>query len=120
MYKRQAYIPLYEYGDNDEVGKLGKVEPRILLEMNNNGKSKATFNGLGWSTLLDRNYQSYKKVVRNPVIITERISISDIDLKELDVKVPVYLGQYGRYYALISVKSEDTGVCECKLLQLEV
>lgn len=116
----KAYIPLYEYGDNDEVGKLGKVEPRILLEMNNNGKSKATFNGLGWSTLLDRNYQSYKKVVRNPVIITERISISDIDLKELDVKVPVYLGQYGRYYALISVKSEDTGVCECKLLQLEV
>lgn len=59
-------------------------------------------------------------MVRNPVIITERISISDIDLKELDVKVPVYLGQYGRYYALISVKSEDTGVCECKLLQLEV
>ena len=116
----KAYIPLYEYGDNDEVGKLGKVEPRILLEMNNNGKSKATFNGLGWSTLLDRNYQSYKKVVRNPVIITERISISDIDLKELDVKVPVYLGQYGRYYALISVKSEYTGVCECKLLQLEV
>ena len=116
----KAYIPLYEYGDNDEVGKLGKVEPRILLEMNNNGKSKATFNGLGWSTLLDRNYQSYKKVVRNPVIITERISISDIDLKELDVTVPVYLGQYGRYYALISVKSEDTGVCECKLLQLEV
>ena len=41
-------------------------------------------------------------------------------MKELDVKVPVYLGQYGRYYALISVKSEDTGVCECKLLQLEV
>lgn len=116
----KAYIPLYEYGDNDEVGKLGKVEPRILLEMNNNGKSKATFNGLGWSTLLNRNYQSYKKVVRNPVIITERISISDIDLKELDVTVPVYLGQYGRYYALISVKSEDTGVCECKLLQLEV
>ncbi len=116
----KAYIPLYEYGDNDEVGELGKVEPRILLEMNNNGKSKATFNGLGWSTLLNRNYQSYKKVVRNPVIITERISISDIDLKELDVTVPVYLGQYGRYYALISVKSEDTGVCECKLLQLEV
>lgn len=29
----KAYIPLYEYGDNDEVGKLGKVEPRILLEI---------------------------------------------------------------------------------------
>lgn len=116
----KAYIPIYEYGDNDEVGKLGKVDPRILLEINNNGKSKATFSGLGWSALLSKNYQSYQKVVRNPVIITEKIEISDIDLKELDVTVPVYLGQYGRYYALISVKAEDTGVCECKLLQLEV
>lgn len=116
----KAYIPLYEYGDNDEVGKLGKAEPRILSETNNNGKSKATFTGLRWSTLLDRNYQSYKKAVRNPVIITENIEISDIDLKVLDMTVPIYLGQYGRYYALISVKSEDTGVCECKLLQLEV
>lgn len=116
----KAYIPIYEYGDNDEVGKLGKVNPRILLEINNNGKSKATFSGLGWSALLSKNYQSYQKVVRNPVIITEKIEISDIDLKELDVTVPVYLGQYGRYYALISVKAEDTGVCECKLLQLEV
>lgn len=116
----KAYIPIYEYGDNDEVGKLGKVDPRILLEINNNGKSKATFSGLGWSALLSKNYQSYQKVVRNPVIITEKIEISDIDLKELDVTVPVYLGQYGRYYALISVKAEDMGVCECKLLQLEV
>lgn len=116
----KAYIPIYEYGDNDEVGKLGKVDPRILLEINNNGKSKATFSGLGWSALLSKNYQSYQKVVRNPIIITEKIEISDIDLKELDVTVPVYLGQYGRYYALISVKAEDTGVCECKLLQLEV
>lgn len=116
----KAYIPLYEYGDNDEVGKLGKVEPRILLEINNNGKSKATFSGLRWSTLIDRNYQSYEKIVRNPVIITEKIEIGDIELKELDVTVPVYLGQYGRYYTLISVKAEDTGVCECKLLQLEV
>ena len=116
----KAYIPLYEYGDNDEVGKLGKVEPRILLEMNNNGKSKATFNGLGWSTLLDRNYQSYKKVVRNPVIITERISISDIDLKELvdyaadrNVGIILWAGYYAferdmenvcRHYAAMGVK----------------
>ena len=56
------------------------------------------------------------------VVLTNNLtrSLSREALKEVDVKVPVYLGQYGRYYALISVKSEDTGVCECKLLQLEV
>ena len=59
-------------------------------------------------------------MVHNPVVITEKIEINDIELKELDVTVPVYLDQYGRYYAIISVKAEDTGICECKLLQLEV
>lgn len=116
----KAYIPIYEYEDNEEIGKIGKVEPRILLEISNNGKSRATFNGLSWHALLSKNYQSYQKVVHNPVVITEKIEINDIELKELDVTVPVYLGQYGRYYAIISVKAEDTGICECKLLQLEV
>lgn len=114
-----ASVPIYTYDVSGEL-EYETVEPRILLEQDDNGKSKGVFIGLDWMTLINQNYQTYQEMVRNPVIITEKIEISDIDLKELDVTVPVYLGQYGRYYALISVKAEDTGVCECKLLQLEV
>lgn len=114
-----ASVPIYTYDVSGEL-KYETVEPRILLEQDDNGKSKGVFIGLDWMTLINQNYQTYQEMVRNPIIITEKIEISDIDLKELDVTVPVYLGQYGRYYALISVKAEDTGVCECKLLQLEV
>ena len=114
-----ASVPIYSYDISGEL-EYETVEPRILLEQDDNGKSKGVFIGLDWMTLINQNYQTYLALVRNPVIITEKIEISDIDLKELDVTVPVYLGQYGRYYALISVKAEDTGVCECKLLQLEV
>lgn len=114
-----ASVPIYTYDVSGEL-EYETVEPRILLEQDDNGKSKGVFIGLDWMTLINQNYQTYQEMVRNPIIITEKIEISDIDLKELDVTVPIYLGQYGRYYALISVKAEDTGVCECKLLQLEV
>lgn len=115
MYNGVAKIPLYSY-DKDGNLQYDKVDPRLLVLSGING----SFNGLDWNSLLQRNYVKYQEAVRRPVIITEKIEISDFDLKELDVTVPVYLGQYGRYYAIISVKAEDTGICECKLLQLEV
>ena len=116
----RAFIPLYDYSGNETVGKMNSVEPRLLIEVNNTGKSKASFEGLRWDTLVNRNYESYQKIIRNPIVVSEKIEISDIELKELDVTIPVYLGQYGRYYAIISVRAEATGICECKLLQLEV
>ena len=91
-----------------------------MIEVNNTGKSKASFEGLKWETLLRKNYGTYQKIIRSPIVVSEKIEISDIELKELDVTIPVYLGQYGRYYAIISVRAENTGICECKLLQLEV
>lgn len=118
---RKAYIRLYEYDNSEDgVGELTDVEPRILLESNMGGKSWATFTGLNWSTLISKYYTSYQDLIRKPIVIKEKIEISDIDLREIDVTVPVYLAQYGRYYAIISIKAEDTGICECELLQLEV
>lgn len=116
----RASIPLYKYSGSETIGEMNSVEPRILIEVDNNGKSKASFEGLGWNALISRNYESYQKIIRNPIVISEKIEISDIELKELDMTIPIYLGQYGRYYAIISVKAEDTGICECKLLQLEI
>ncbi len=43
-----------------------------------------------------------------PKVITEKIEINDIELRDLDMTVPIYLAQYGRYYAIISIKAEDT------------
>lgn len=112
-----AYIPIYSYNQDGSLNySPGNVQPRILYL----DGVKGVFTGLDWEQLISDNYSNYAKLVSNPIIITENIEISDIDLKLLDVTVPVYLGQYGRYYAIISVKAENSGICECKLLQLEV
>lgn len=115
MFSDVAKIPLYSYDKDDKIN-YDKVEPRILEYSG----VKGVFNNLRWSTLLSLYYAKYQELIRKPVIISEKIEIGNIDLKYLDTTVPVYLGQYGRYYAVISVKAEDTGICECKLLQLEV
>lgn len=118
---RRAYIPIYEYDNSEDgIGELRDVEPRILFEANEGELSKASFAELTWRTLLDTYYGYYQTLIRRPVVIKEKIEISDVELREIDVTVPVYLAQYGRYYAIISIKAEDTGICECELLQLEV
>lgn len=114
-----ASIKLYKY-DSDGRPSLEKLEPRILLYTDDANVIKGTFEGLDFSSIINTYYKDYGEVIYMPKIITEKIEISDIELKSLDMTVPVYLAQYGRYYAIISIKAEDTGICECKLLQLEV
>ena len=114
-----AEVPIYSYDTITGEIEYSELEPRLLCEENDNGKSKATFRALEWESI-SKYYQLYQSLIRKPIIIKEKIEISDIELREIDVTIPVYLAQYGRYYAIISIKAENTGICECELLQLEV
>lgn len=114
-----AFIPIYSYERDGSLSySPSDVEPRLLILSSD--KRTAYFEGLEWNTVLSNYYSEYSKIINNIVIIREKVEINDFELKNLDLTVPIYLGQYGRYYAIISVKAEDTGICECELLQLEV
>lgn len=121
----KATIRIYTYPnekDNADPGdpELQSVEPRILIEKNVGGYSTGTFNGLQWSSLLATHWQSFQNIVRRPVVIVEDVYLNEFDLRDLDMTRAVYLGQYGRYYAVVEVKAPKSGVCECKLLQLDI
>lgn len=45
-------------------------------------------------------------MIREPKVITELIEIREYELRDLDMSIPVYLAQYGKYYAIISIKAE--------------
>ena len=81
-------------------------------------KSCVTFSGLDFETVLNERYGALKEVLNRARIIKENILISEYDLKEFDESIPVYLGQYGKYYAVIEMKAEDNGIAEVQLLQL--
>lgn len=111
-----ATIPIYSYTSDGALQYNESTDPRLLVLKNDN---TATFDGLDWNTIIENNYKSYQKYIREPKIITELVEIRDHELRNLDMSVPVYLAQYGKYYAVISIKAEKTGICECKLFQLD-
>lgn len=118
MQGSRAKLALYKYNEDNEP-ELQDLQSRILTETNVNGYSTGSFDGLHWSTLIANYYQTYQNAVKSPVIITENIRLNEISLRDLDVAKPVYLRQYGKYYAIVEVKASRNGVCECKLLQLD-
>lgn len=106
-----AYIPLYSY--NGEL-KHNKANPRILLL----DDTKGVFKGLDWTTLIANNYQTYKGLINDAKVVTEYIRLNSIELRDLEMDVPVYLAQYGCYLAIVEIKTKGNEVCECKLLKL--
>jgi hypothetical protein len=108
-----AYIPLYSYNDNGEL-QYNKANPRILLL----DGTKGIFKGLEWTTLIANNYQTYKGLINNAKVVTEYIRLNSIELRDLEMDIPVYLAQYGCYLAIIEIKTKENDICECKLLKM--
>ncbi|WP_291584066.1 hypothetical protein [Bacteroides sp.] len=108
-----ASIPVYSYNENGEL-QTAKVNPRLLLLDGING----VFLGLDWNTLLSNYYQVYKEMISDAKVITEYISMDSIELRDIEMDVPRYLGQYGSYWAIIDIKTKENDICECKLLKL--
>lgn len=108
-----AYIPLYSYNDKGEL-QYNKANPRILLL----DGTKGIFKGLEWTTLIANNYQTYKGLINDAKVVTEYIRLNSIELRDLEMDVPVYLAQYGCYLAIIEIKTRENDICECKLLKM--
>lgn len=108
-----AYIPLYSYNDKGEL-QYNKANPRILLL----DGVKGIFKGLEWTTLIVNNYQTYKGLINDAKVVTEYIRLNSIELRDLEMDVPVYLAQYGCYLAIIDIKTKGNDICECKLLKM--
>ena len=115
------YILAYSYNKDGEVSYEGG-EDRILqlvtMEMaDGSTRYGATFTGLEWKYLLS-GYQNYRNMVTDAKIITEYIKLSSLDLKNLEMDVPVYLSQHGAYFAIISVKTKENDICEVNLIKM--
>lgn len=119
-----AEIPLYsvelDKSENTEL-TFNSVKPRIVYfgYKNDNSTLKALGSPLYWPNLLSRNYGPLQNLLTNAVVIEEQVRLSAIDLKELDFTLPIYLRQYGRYYAVKDVQTNGVDdVCKVTLIQL--
>lgn len=72
-----------------------------------------------WNNLLSRHYQQYAAMIQHPVVIKADFLITTVDLNALDMRIPVYLKQTGRYYAIRKLTTKNAKVAEAELIELK-
>jgi hypothetical protein len=68
--------------------------------------------------LITEYYGHLVAALSTPNIITERIRIGDVELMNFDDTKPVYLQQYGRYFAVLEITAQADGTAEVQMLTL--
>ena len=56
-------------------------------------------------------------LIKLPFVIKDTFRLTEIDLKNIDYTIPVYIERYAAFFAIISIKSQGD-YSECELLKL--
>jgi hypothetical protein len=112
--------------ETDEPLEADNPEPCVLhmqpLEINNVAYVQGVFDSsLYWRNILQSDrYAGLIRSLQKAKILHEVFALTELDIKQFDETVPVYLAQYGHYYAVTEIKTSETGVAEVTLFQLEL
>lgn len=95
------------------------IGPRLLKIVTQAGEQELTFpKELQAPWLKAAHYAKIQEIVRKPVAIAANIRLHELDLAQLDLTRPVYLGQFGHYYKILKVQTSATDLCKVELLQI--
>lgn len=115
-YNNVAVIHKYSK-TNDELEEFN-IEPRILSSHQDKyGYIYLSFDGMSFYNIVKTRYQGYQRIMREPIVLKEDFRLTELDIKNIDFTIPIFLRQYGRYYAVMSIQ-DTNGICNVELLQL--
>lgn len=114
---------------NDDPGnrysaEFTEVKPRIMrvtewYDQINKKVTRLGFSNLSAPSIISNYYATYKGIISKPRIITEHIRLNELDIRDFDFRTPVYLGKYGRFYAVKQIQwTVGDDYAEVELLQL--
>lgn len=122
-------IPIYEWESKQSTfgnttytrqvaTKYKACKDRIVnLTKNDDGYAELAFN-IDLQDIFDNKLEKLRKTVANPHHIVERFNLSDLEILNFDETKPVYLAQYGAYFAVLEIKTTSSGYCEVTMIEL--
>lgn len=126
-------IPIYEWEEStiyfgnsvnhtewttQTATKYKACKDRIVnLTKNDAGYAELAFN-IDLQDIFDNKLEKLRKTVANPHHIVERFNLSDLEILNFDETKPVYLAQYGAYFAVLEIKTTNSGYCEVTMIEL--
>jgi hypothetical protein len=112
--KQTLYVPLYTYEEGSTVAEFDAKKDLAYIGEENYG---ILTNTLRWGRLI-KSYEDMLKPLRKAKVLTEQMRIPLVVLHSLDLYRPIYLRQYGSYFAIIEIRTRNNGVCDVELLKL--
>lgn len=70
--------------------------------------------------LMNPSYRYFQQIVENPVCVTEKLLLSEFDLKDIDYTRPIYLEKYNSFFSIITIQRDKNGISKCELVKLPV
>lgn len=104
--------------DDTDCHQYKACKDRIVnLTKNDAGYAELAFN-IDLQDIFDNKLKKLRKTVANPHHIVERFNLSDLEILNFDETKPVYLAQYGAYFAVLEIKTTSSGYCEVTMIEL--
>lgn len=93
---------------------------RILrLSQDETGNAIGIFD-IDMQSIIDDKYSDLQRTLQKAKVIKEKFRIRDVELTQFDETIPVYLRQYGAYFAVTEIRSNSDGTAEVTLLELNI
>lgn len=116
-------VPYFKWSDDGTIVELEDCGDRIMqlvISFDSQGKEDARldFSDLKFQNRVSRfGLSSYQGLIKSPFVIKDTFRLTEIDLKNLDYSIPVYIERYAAFFAIISIRSQGD-YSECELLKL--
>lgn len=100
---------------------VGMITP--FPQKNSSGNVVKTWMGMkiwdGFANIMDNpSYAYLARIMANPLVVVDKFLLNELDLRDIDYSVPVYLSKYGAFFAIVSITRDSKGICKCELLKL--
>lgn len=124
-----ASIPIYETNEaNSQKVNYIEMSPRILdykiassPDMSSRwayGVFNASQRFNGSNGIVSKKYASLQRILKRFRLISVQAKLTPLDLYNLKYEVPVYISQFGDFFAIYSIETGANGICECSLVKL--
>lgn len=104
--------------DWDEWSFSADNKPYLLKTTNSYGDAYKAVFASNWGDVLNDYWQAYIAMLEDTRLLTCTMILNPIVLKTIDFATPIYLKQYGAYFAIQNIKTKQNDLAEVKLIKL--